>query len=130
MPPTPSSNTQPSTYGLGAYAPSGRATPNYTAPVAPARYTVGVAPVTTQTPRTSGLAVASLVLGIFGLCPYTFLIAPLLAVIFGHISLSNIKRSGGILQGQGMARAGLAMGYIGVALIIVLFIISASSNPS
>ena len=54
--------------------------------------------------RTSGLAIASMVLGIVWL----FWLGSILAVIFGHVALSQIKRSMGTLSGRGMAIAGLA----------------------
>lgn len=38
------------------------------------------------------------------------------AVIFGHVSLSRIKRSGGLMTGSGMAIAGLVMGYLTSAI--------------
>ena len=38
------------------------------------------------------------------------------AVIFGHVSLSRIKRSGGLVTGAGMAIAGLVMGYLTSAI--------------
>jgi hypothetical protein len=41
----------------------------------------------------------------------------ILAVIFGHIALSKIKRSGGMLGGRGLAIGGLVTGYISLALI-------------
>ena len=47
--------------------------------------------------RTSGLAIASLVLGIV----WVFWLGSLLAVIFGHVALSQIKRSMGALTGRG-----------------------------
>lgn len=60
---------------------------------------------------TNALAIASLVCG--------FLFAPL-AIVFGHISLSQIKRSGE--DGRGLAIAGLVIGYlvtIGTILALV-----------
>jgi competence protein ComGC len=42
------------------------------------------------------------------------------AVIFGHIALSQIKRSNGMLGGRSLATAGLVTGYISLALIPVL----------
>ena len=65
--------------------------------------------------RTSGLAIASMVLGIVWL----FWLGSILAVIFGHVALSQIKRSMGALSGRGMAIAGLVLGYVGIALLIV-----------
>lgn len=63
--------------------------------------------------KTSGLAIASLVLGILWLG----WIGSLLAVIFGHVALGHIKQSGGRMHGRGMAVAGLVLGYIGLAFI-------------
>ena len=70
-----------------------------------------------QVPKTNGLAVTALVLGclsIFGSC-----ITGILAIIFGHVALSKIKKSGGQLAGSGLALAGLIMGYIFTALSII-----------
>ncbi len=53
-------------------------------------------------PETSGKAIASLILGIFSL----FFPAAVLAVVFGHLSRSQIRRSAGRLKGSGMALAG------------------------
>ncbi|MGP0017674.1 MAG: DUF4190 domain-containing protein [Candidatus Sulfotelmatobacter sp.] len=62
-------------------------------------------------PETSGKAIFSLVSGVL------FIILPfsLAAVIFGHLSLSEIRNSGGRLTGKGLAIAGLVLGYLGVA---------------
>jgi len=38
-------------------------------------------------------------------------------VICGHSALSKIKRSGGVLQGNGLAIAGLLTGYLSIALL-------------
>lgn len=44
-----------------------------------------------------------------------------LAIVFGHVALSQIKSSGE--EGRGLAIAGLVLGYIGLALTIVYVII-------
>ncbi|MGD1103398.1 MAG: DUF4190 domain-containing protein [Terriglobia bacterium] len=76
-------------------------------------------------PETSGKAIASLILGLFFiLCP-----ASILAIVFGHLSYSEINRSAGRLKGKGMAIAGLILGYSGVALIPFL-IIAAIAIPN
>ncbi len=59
-------------------------------------------------PKTSGLAIASLVLGILFFIPF----APLLAIIFGIVARHIISKSKGTLKGQGMAAAGLRLGII------------------
>ena len=67
-----------------------------------------------QTAGTSGLAIASLVLGIMWL----FWLGSILAVIFGHIALSQIKKDSSI-SGRGMAIAGVTLGWIGVAVLLI-----------
>ena len=57
---------------------------------------------------TNALAISSLVCGIIGwIIPILF---ALLAIIFGHVARSQIKRSG--QSGAGLALAGLILGYI------------------
>ena len=76
--------------------------------------------------HTSGLAVASLVLGI---CSWTVLpfIASLGAIITGHMARAEIRRRPLELEGDGLALAGLIMGWVVVIgsllalLAIVLF---------
>lgn len=46
---------------------------------------------------------------------------PLVGIICGHISLNQIKKSGE--QGRGLAMAGLIIGYVYTALIVVFVII-------
>ena len=85
------------------------------APMAPA---VAAYPVQ----RTNSLAVASLVAGIAAwvICP---LLGAILAIIFGHIARNQIKTSGE--QGNGLALAGLILGYahIAVSIIGIIFVI-------
>ena len=78
--------------------------------------------------RTSSLAVWSLVLGILGLLCFSFL-AGVPAIICGHMGRSRIKDSQGALKGDGMALAGMIMGYIGIA-IFVLGIVAAITIPN
>ena len=68
-------------------------------------------------PQTSGLAVASLVLGLMSFV--TIGLTGLPAIICGHLASARIKRSGGRLTGQGMAIAGLVTGYLGFLLIFL-----------
>jgi hypothetical protein len=69
-------------------------------------------------PKTSALAIWSLVLGILSLVCFT-IFAAIPGVICGHKALSRIKRSGGTLNGQGLAIAGLVTGYLGIAWAIL-----------
>lgn len=71
--------------------------------------------------RTSGLAVASLVLGILSLFGAAVCGAPIAAVICGHLALGQIKRAAGQVGGRGLAIAGLVTGYLAlVAGVVVL----------
>ena len=78
------------------------------------------------TPETSGLAIGSLIAGIF-----SFIFpAAITAIVLGHIARSNIRKSAGRLAGDGMALAGLILGYMGLAFIPVILIIAAIAIPN
>ena len=101
-----------------------------TAPMSPG--TAGTSPQTHAgvptfpTPqKTSSLAIASLALGIFLFFPFS-----IPAVIFGHIALSQIKKSAGRIGGRGLAIAVLVLGYLGIALIPFVLIIAAIAIPN
>ncbi|MBH99588.1 MAG: hypothetical protein CL467_03195 [Acidimicrobiaceae bacterium] len=64
--------------------------------------------------KTSGLGIASLVLGI----TWIFWLGSLLAVIFGHVALSQIQKDSSI-SGRGMAIAGVTLGWIGIATLLI-----------
>lgn len=74
------------------------------------------------TKRDSGLAIASLVCGIAAWIIVPF-IGAIAAVILGHLAKKEIRESGGTVGGDGMALAGLLMGYIQIGLIILAVII-------
>lgn len=75
---------------------------------------------------TNGLAIASMVLGIL----WIYWIGSILALVFGYVANSQIKRSGGQQSGRGMAIAGIVLGWVGIGLLalIVLFAVAASSG--
>jgi type IV pilus assembly protein PilA len=73
---------------------------------------------------TSGKAIASLICGIFFLFPPS----AIAAIILGHLSLSQIHKSAGRLTGNGLAIAGLVLGYLGAGPI--LLIIAAIAIPN
>ncbi|HCN76993.1 MAG TPA: hypothetical protein DIT13_07350 [Verrucomicrobiales bacterium] len=116
------------TEGMADWRPLREALPAPLAP--PPIYQTGAKPAqilpskpsATAAARTSGLAVASLVCGLIGIV--IPLVPALLAVIFGHIARSSIKRSAGALSGAGMALAGVIIGYL--MLFVVVLAIAAS----
>jgi len=68
--------------------------------------------------RTSTLAVLSLVFGILGV----FFFGSLIAVVLGHLGRSEIQKSNGQLEGDGMAVAGLILGYL-MLLVSIAFLV-------
>jgi hypothetical protein len=85
-------------------------------PASPAPPTYGSAT------QTSGMAIASLVLGITG---WTILplIGSILAIILGYAARSEIRQRPDELTGEGMAVAGLVLGWLAVVLSILLLCI-------
>jgi hypothetical protein len=79
--------------------------------------------------ETDGKATGSLILGILSLVAFSILTG-IPAVILGHISRKNIRESRGRLRGEGMALAGLIMGYISLAFIPMILIIAAIAIPN
>jgi uncharacterized protein DUF4190 len=65
--------------------------------------------------RTSGYAIASLILGIAG-----FFVVPIvpsiLAIVFGQKAREDLRRDP-TLGGEGLATAGIVLGWVGIALI-------------
>ena len=88
---------------------------NYTPPVYP-----------TTVKRESSLAIVSLIAGIIGWTILPF-IGSIVAVITGHLAKKEIHESGGMMSGDGMALAGLILGYtmIGLALLALIIVIVA-----
>ena len=74
--------------------------------------------------QSSGLAIASMVLGIVSLFFCIWYIAipcGILAIIFGVIAGNKAKA--GLGGGEGMAKAGLIMGVIGLAIDVIIVIL-------
>ncbi len=69
------------------------------------------------TTRVNGLAVASLVTGLFFWCCE---IPGIAAIVLGHIALEQIEKSGGMQRGRGMAIAGIVLGWVGIGIVGVL----------
>lgn len=66
-------------------------------------------------PTTNGFSIASLVLGIV----WVFGIGAILAVVFGFVARKQIRESGGRQGGSGMALAGIILGFVGIAGVIL-----------
>ena len=100
-------------------------TPPAPQPPAPSGYQApdGNYAYSTPTPqKTNGFAIASLVFGIIG--------GVLLALVFGYIALSQIKRSGGRQGGRGLALAGVTLGWVWLGIVIILVAVNAGSSTT
>lgn len=71
--------------------------------------------------KTSGMAIASLVLGIVGFVFFPF-VPSVLAIIFGVIGINQVNSSKGAIGGKGMAVAGLVLGIVAIALTILVIV--------
>jgi Domain of unknown function (DUF4190) len=70
---------------------------------------------------TSGMAIASLVMGLL----WMYWIGSILAICLGYAARREIGNNAGRIEGQGMATAGIILGWIGIgmlALMIVVFL--------
>jgi hypothetical protein len=67
----------------------------------------------------SGLAIASLVLGIVSFIPLVGVLLGILAIIFGIVSFSKIKKEN--LGGRGFAIAGIILGILGLLISVLVY---------
>jgi len=97
------------------------------APVAYAPYPQGLAPTQDAlVAQTSGLAIASLVCSLAALSAVILTFTIILCIpgiILGHVAWWRISHSNGQLKGKGLAIAGLIIGYIIFALVILLALV-------
>jgi Domain of unknown function (DUF4190) len=78
------------------------------------------------TRKSNGLAIASLICS----CAGIFLIGlpAVLGIIFGFIARTQIRRSNGALKGDGLALAGIIVGFGVLALVIIVFAVAAGRH--
>ncbi|MFG2556942.1 DUF4190 domain-containing protein [Streptomyces sp. NPDC048581] len=73
-------------------------------------------PYYARPPRTNGLAIASMVLGIV----WIYWIGSILALIFGYVARKQIRERHE--SGDGMATAGIVLGWVGVGVLALLLV--------
>ncbi|MGD9961243.1 DUF4190 domain-containing protein [Nocardioides sp.] len=83
-----------------------------------------------QPPRNSPLAIVSLVLGIVAIIPcfYSCFVFAIAASVTGFIAKGQIDSSSGALRGRGMAQAGFILGLVAIALGIVWWILTLTTD--
>ena len=111
-------------YGQDPYAAPGSGAPQYPPPghpyeqpYAPSPYGQPQYPAYGPQTRTNGLAIASLVCSLAGVV--TCISAPV-GVVLGHVAKRQIRETGE--QGEGLANAGLWVGYILTVLFVLLLV--------
>jgi hypothetical protein len=114
----------PPGYPPPGYPPPGYPPPGYGAP----GYQPGPWGGAGYPARTNGFAVASLVISLLGWAPCG--VGSVLAIIFGFVAREQIKRSQGRERGEGMATAGIVIGFVAVGLWLVFFVISLAVSGS
>ncbi|MCU1468608.1 MAG: hypothetical protein JWM72_4536 [Actinomycetia bacterium] len=130
----PPGPTGPSPGSMPPHAPNPFAPPppigapgSYPPPAAYGQYPVypppGLAPASTN-----GLATAALVLGAVGWIPCG--IGSLVAIVLGFIARTQIRESQGRQGGDGLALAGIILGFIGVGIWLLLLILGATMGSS
>ena len=79
-------------------------------------------------PKTSPLAIASLVCGIVGIILFGIVLGPL-AIIFGAIAINRINDRPHEFSGSRMAKSGIICGVVAIVIYIVLVILLVNSQP-
>lgn len=130
----PSSSYRESTYQEASHQQPAYQPPTYQQPIYQQPWVSGyplIQPIIVVNPPTNGKAIASMVLGIcivLTACSFSVFspLAALLglgtgipAVILGHMALRQINASSGTQGGHGMAVAGLALGYVSIAVGLI-----------
>lgn len=116
--PPPQSAAPPPSYQQTAYGQP---------PLAGDAYSAG--PYVSSPSQNSGKATGSLAAGIaaYFIAPF---IGAIIAIVLGHMGLSEIKKSAGRLKGEGMAIAGLVLGYLQFVGLPFILIIAAIAIPN
>ena len=88
--------------------------------------------------QTNPLAVASLVCSCLGIIPFVGFVGVILGIVFGVVAKGQIRRTGGIQEGRGLATAGIVIGSVllalGILLVVLVIVIGAhaancANNP-
>ena len=114
--------------GAPGYSPYGQGGTQYGPPPGGYAPPYGGMPYARPGRGTNGLAIAALCCGIGFVIAGPFASIP--AVILGFMSLGQIQRTGE--DGRGMAMTGVVLGFVGIALtlLIVIFFIGIASSVS
>jgi len=80
----------------------------------------GVSPqIVIRQSTTSGMAIASLVMGLL----WMYWIGSILAICLGYAARREIRNNPGRIEGQGMATAGIVLGWIEIGMLAVTIVV-------
>ncbi len=72
--------------------------------------------VTSPTAPTHTMAIVSLIFGILGLVGVCPGLGSIIALVTGNMAQGDIRRSPGLYSGDGLAKGGIILGWVGIAL--------------
>lgn len=78
-------------------------------------------------PQTNQKALWSMIVGIVSLV-FCGIVLGIVAIVLGSTARKEIAASGGMQTGEGMAKAGVILGWVGIALTVVVLIAIAGIN--
>jgi hypothetical protein len=78
--------------------------------------------------KTNGLAIASLVCSCAGIL--FFGVPGIVGIVFGFVARSQIRRSNRSQGGEGLALAGIIVGFAWIAILIVIIVVAAANSSS
>lgn len=130
-PPPGAPGTPPPAYGGYTPPPDQYGQPPaYPPPGAPGGYGGGPGGYGGGEPKNNVLAIVGLVTGILGLIPCCWGIFSIAALVLGIIGNKQIGESGGTQKGEGMAKAAIILGAVGLILNIGWIILLIAGNAS
>jgi uncharacterized membrane protein len=111
-------------YGQSGYGPSGYGQYGYAPYGYPPHPMAGGVPA--QRPSTNGFAIASLICSCVGIIALG--IPSVAGIVFGFLARSRIRRSYGAQRGNGLALAGIIVGFVVVGLVIIGLVVDATHS--
>lgn len=82
-------------------------------------YTPYTPPTAPQQQQTNTMAVISLIASILGLTLFPT-VGSIVGLILGYMARKQIRQSGGWMGGEGLAKAGIILGWIGIGLTVLI----------
>lgn len=110
----------PQAYPPG-YPPGYPATPAYAYPP-PQWGAPGMPYPVVQAKQTNPFAIASLICSLVGVIPFFGIVGVVLGIVFGFVARAQIRHTGGVQEGSGLAVAGIIIGFVITALWVVALV--------